>query len=183
MGQNRRPVSCRLARRFGSRLPLFHLLPLSLFSVLKFLENRQSLLQSAQPDIERLLPFGFVGRQLRIKVFPIRRGRHGGAKNRLHQERMVWFEGIGVCRSEGCGELVRRVRQVVSEGLGCEIESAIKDLVRAIFTRNDGRHETYRTSQSKPSAAVCFLVLSSLTTRAWRFSDSEGVASWRSRTF
>lgn len=59
----------------------------------------------------------------------------------------------------------------------------MKVLVRAILTRNNGRHETYRTSQSKPSVAVCFLVLSSLTTRAWRFSDSEGVASWRSRTF
>lgn len=114
MGQKRRPVSCGLARHSGCRMPLFHLLPLSLFSGLKFLKNRQSLLQSAQPGIERLLPFSFVGRQLRIKVFPVRRGRHSGAKNRLHQERMVWFEGIDVCRSERYGELVRRVRQVVS---------------------------------------------------------------------
>lgn len=41
----------------------------------------------------------------------------------------------------------------------------------------------YRTSQRRPSVAVCFFVLSSFRTRDWRVSDSEGAASWRSRTF
>ena len=40
-----------------------------------------------------------------------------------------------------------------------------------------------RTSQSRPSDAVCFFVLSSLTTRDWRDSDWAGEESWRSRIF
>ena len=42
---------------------------------------------------------------------------------------------------------------------------------------------TYRVSQRRPSAAVCFFVLSSLMTRDWRVDDSAGEASWRSRSF
>lgn len=41
----------------------------------------------------------------------------------------------------------------------------------------------YRTSQTKPSEAVCFFVLSSLITRSCRVPDSRGAASWRSRIF
>jgi hypothetical protein len=34
-----------------------------------------------------------------------------------------------------------------------------------------------RTSQTRPSVAVCFFVLSSLRTRSWIVSDSRGAAS------
>lgn len=50
--------------------------------------------------------------------------------------------------------------------------------------RDDGRGgDKYRTSQTSPSVAVCFFVLSSLITRSWRVADSRGAASWRSRIF
>ena len=40
-----------------------------------------------------------------------------------------------------------------------------------------------RTSQRRPSDAVCFFVFSSFRTRDWRDWESFGAASWRSRTF
>jgi hypothetical protein len=45
------------------------------------------------------------------------------------------------------------------------------------------REEAYRTSQRRPSAAVCFLVLSSFRTRDCRSSDSRGAASCLSLIF
>ena len=43
--------------------------------------------------------------------------------------------------------------------------------------------EVYRTSHSRPSVAVCFLVFNSFTTSDCSVSDSLGAANWRSRTF
>ncbi len=71
----------------------------------------------------------------------------------------------------------------MADGLGCEIEAAgegVGVLVGLVLGQGRG---VYRTSQRRPSVAVCFFVLSSFRTRDWRVSDSEGAASWRSRTF
>jgi len=46
-----------------------------------------------------------------------------------------------------------------------------------------GRGGVYRTSQTSPSVAVCFLDLISLMTRDWMVSDSAGKASCLSRIF
>lgn len=46
-----------------------------------------------------------------------------------------------------------------------------------------GGAETNRTSQRRPSVAVCFFVFSSFRQRSWTFSDSAGAASCLSRSF
>ena len=43
--------------------------------------------------------------------------------------------------------------------------------------------EAYRTSQVRPSVAVCFFAASSCSTSDWRSDESPGATSWRSRTF
>lgn len=42
---------------------------------------------------------------------------------------MVWLEGAGVGFAEGFGELFGRIRDVVAEGLRCEVEAAGGGLV------------------------------------------------------
>ena len=93
------------------------------------------------------------------------------------------FECVAVGVAEGVGEFFGRVGRVVADGLGCEIETAGevgRVLVGVVLGKGWGG---YRTSQRRPSVAVCFFVLSSFRTRDWSVSDSEGAASWRSRTF
>ena len=96
---------------------------------------------------------------------------------------MVRFQGVGVRGPEGGGQLVGAVGEVVAQRLGGEVEASVLSFVRAFAFAEMGWGATDRMSQSRPSAATCFLVLSSLMTRDWRFSDSAGAASWRSRTF
>ncbi len=43
--------------------------------------------------------------------------------------------------------------------------------------------EMYRTSQTRPSVAVCFLVFNSLRTSSWRVAESAGAASCLSLSF
>lgn len=119
---------------------------------------------------------------------------------------MVRFEGVAVGVAEGGGEFFAGVGRVVTDCLGGEIEAAGKGGVSgAAFGRlvwdsglglavlervlggggNFGKRRRggYRTSQRRPSVATCFFVLSSFRTRDCSVSDSEGAASWRSRTF
>lgn len=70
-------------------------------------------------------------------------------------------------------------RRVSESGLGGGGENGEK---RGMGVGNRGKGR-YRTSQTKPSDAVCFFVLSSLITRSCRVADSRGAASWRSRIF
>ena len=99
------------------------------------------------------------------------------------------FEGVAVGVAEGGGEFFGGVGGVVADGLRGEIETAEEGGVSGwggTWEREGKGREGeggYRTSQRRPSVAVCFFVLSSLRTRDWRVSDSEGAASWRSRTF
>lgn len=95
------------------------------------------------------------------------------------------LEGVAVGVAERGGEFFGGVGGVVADGLGGEIETAGVSISRGWGGMGEGGvgEGKYRTSQRRPSVAVCFFVLSSLRTRDWRVSDSEGAASWRSRTF
>lgn len=114
--------------------------------------------------------------ELGVKVLAVRGGAHGGAEDGLDEEGVVGLEGVAVCVAEGDTEFFVRGCDVCAEGLGGEVESAVGG-INVSEVCSSGKHgcsRTYRTSQTRPSVAVCFFVASSFLTRSWRFSDAVG---------
>jgi len=65
----------------------------------------------------------------------------------------------------------------------CAVKSRPLQDISKCFIRWRTFRISYLTSQTRPSVATCFPVLSSLRTRSWRFSDSNGAANRLSFTF
>lgn len=101
------------------------LLPLGVLARLEGLEDRHRLLQGLDFAIHGRYDSSLVVAHLGIEVFPVGRGRHGGAEDGLDHEGVVGLEGAAVGLAEGVGQLHRRVVQVVTESLGREVEAAM----------------------------------------------------------
>lgn len=99
--------------------------PFSFLLVLKLFEDSYLLLQRAQPGIQCLSTLWLVIRQLSIEVFLIRRCWHGRTENRLHEERMMWFQSVRIRGFERGWKLVRWVREAMSQSLRCEVQPSI----------------------------------------------------------
>jgi len=98
------------------------------------------------------------------------------------------LEGVAVSVAERVSELLVRIGEVVAEGLGGEVQTTVTiGKISLCMGRVGENHidwmEAYRFSQTRPSVAVCFFSLSSLSTSSWRVPESVGAASWRSRIF
>lgn len=102
----------------------FPSLPLSLLSSQELLQNSHDLLERGQPGVELLVHTLAVLAQLGVEVGAVRGGAHGGAENRLDDERVVGFEGVAVGGAEGLGQLGFGVRQVGAQGLRGEVEAS-----------------------------------------------------------
>ncbi len=165
-------------------------LPLRLLPPLECLQYCNLLLQWDKPFLCIFYDLALIIAQFHVKVFPIGRGRHCGTENRFDQETMVRLQCVAVGCPEWRGEFFAWIFQVCCECLGCEVETAVendRDAVSEVLIDRERAKwkglSCYRTSHTKPSAAVCFLLLISFTTSDWRVIDSEGVASCLSRTF
>lgn len=100
------------------------LLPLGVLARLEGLEDRHHLLQGLDFAVHGRCDLGLVVAHLGIEIFPVGRGRHGSAEDGLDHEGVVGLEGAAVGLAEGIGQLHRRVVQIVTEGLGREVETA-----------------------------------------------------------
>jgi len=91
---------------------------------------------------------------------------------------VVGFESVAVRVAEGGGEFVRGVLEIVLDGLGGEVKTATVYMSAPVWmTHISVLRKTDRVSHRRPSAAVCFFVLSSLMTRDCNVSDSPGAAN------
>lgn len=168
-------------------------LPLGLLAVEEVLEDFDNLGQRGEVHLEVVSDLFVVVAELGIEVLAVRAGAHGGAEDGLDDEAVVRLEGLAVGGAERIGNFLGRVGGVLGEGEAGEFETAINKTNLSVFLswyrETAVTHAvevvicTYRTSHRRPSVAVCFFVLSSLRQRSWRFSDSAGEVSWRSRTF
>lgn len=178
-------------------------LPLSLLASQESLEDLNNLLQSIKISLKILLDLGRIITHLAVEILAVGTRGHGGAEDGFDEEGVEGLEGFGVGGAEGVGEFLVGVLEAEDEGAAGEVEASglepkrvSGDLIPEIRAGRRwekggkgewgarGRGElSYRTSQRRPSVAVCFLALSSLRQRSWMFSDSPGAASWRSRIF
>ena len=101
------------------------ILPLPLLRRKERLQNPHPLLQRLQPTLQPLLHSRLIVAKLGVKVLAVRARAHGGAEYRLDEERVVLLERLAVGFAETDGELFVRVREVVAEGLGGEVEAAV----------------------------------------------------------
>lgn len=139
-------------------------LPLGVLPGQELVQYRNNLLQRRKVCLQLLLDLGVIAAQLGVEVLPVWCGAHGGAEERLNDERVVGLEGVAVGVTERVGELLVGVGEVVAEGLGGEVEAAVIQCVS--ITKYMTENVTYRLSQTRPSVAVCFFSLSSLRTRS-----------------
>jgi hypothetical protein len=145
--------------------------------VVQVLDN---VLQAAQPSTQLFLNTRLVVTELGVEVLAVGGCAHGGTEDGLDHETVVLAEGVAVCGAERDADLLVAVGQVLAESLGGEVEGTV---ALSVWLGKATRMPTYRFNQTRPSVATCFFVLSSLRTRSWRFSESMGAASWRSRIF
>lgn len=103
-----------------------HNLPLSLLPGQELVQCSNNLLQRREVLLQLLLDLRLITAQLRVEVLPVGRSAHGGAEERLDDERVVGLEGVAVGITERVGELLVGVGDVVAEGLGGEVEAAEK---------------------------------------------------------
>jgi hypothetical protein len=101
-------------------------LPLGLLPGQELVQCSNDLLQRRQVALELLLDLRLVAAELSVEVLPVWCGAHGGAEQRLDDERVVGLESVAVGIAEGIGELLVGVGDVVAEGLGGEVEAAVK---------------------------------------------------------
>ena len=121
--------NCSFQRQQSSTI-LIHIiisyLPLSLFPGQELVQCSNNLLQCSQVALELLLDLRIITAKLSVEVLPVWCGAHGGAEQRLDDERVVRLEGVAVGIAEGVGELLLGVRDVVAEGLGGEVEATLR---------------------------------------------------------
>lgn len=86
-----------------------------------------NLFQRGQVALKLLLDLSIVAAKLGVEVLPVWCGAHGGAEQRLDDERVVGLECVAVGIAEGVGELLLGVRDVVAEGLGGEVEATSRE--------------------------------------------------------
>jgi hypothetical protein len=158
----------------------YHPLPLCLLPRQELLQDSKILLQATEPLLQLSLDLCIVVAELLVEVLPVWCCAHGCAEDGLHNEGVVWLEGVAVGIAEGVGEFLVGVGDVVAESLGGEVETTWYVLVVYIMCEGKGM---YRVSHRRPSVAVCFFSLSSLRQSSWRVSESAGAASCRSRIF
>jgi hypothetical protein len=104
-------------------------LPLRLLPLQELIQHRDILLEALEPLLQLRLHLRIVGSQLLVEVLPVRCRAHGGAEDGLHDEGVMWLEGVAVGFAEGVGEFFGGVRDVVAEGLGGEVEGTVLVLV------------------------------------------------------
>lgn len=146
-------------------------LPLGLLGVEESFEDGDNLLQSSEVDSELLRDELGRGSELRVEVFSVGASSHGGAEDGLDHPVVVHLQGLGVRLTEGVGDLLGGVGNVVGETDAGEVEATAQ-----ISLGHSNVSSTYRTSHKQPSVAVCLPVLSSLRMRSWTVWDSAGAA-------
>lgn len=104
------------------------LLPLGFLACLEGLQDGHHLLQRRDLLLHSREDLGLVISQLGIEVLAVRSRGHGGAEERLHHERVVRLEGATIGITEGVGQLLGRVVEVVAEGLSSEVETTANEV-------------------------------------------------------
>lgn len=101
-------------------------LPLRLLAGSESGQDSELLLESGQPLLKLSRDLCLVISELGVEVLAVGGGAHGGAEERLDDERVVRLERVAVGLAERVGELLGRVGGVVAEGLGGEFEAAME---------------------------------------------------------
>lgn len=108
-------------------------LPLCLLPPHKLLQYRHPLLQRLQPLQHLRSHLGRIIPQLGIKVLSIRTRTHRSAEDGFYEEAVVRLERIAVGGAERGGEFFSGVREVLAEGLCCEVETAVKGMLMGVL--------------------------------------------------
>jgi hypothetical protein len=104
---------------------MYHHLPLRLLPRHELVQDGKVLLQALEPLLELSLHLRVVVTQLVVEILPVGGRAHGGAEDGLHDEGVVWLEGVAVGVAERVGEFFGGVGDVVAESLGGEVEATI----------------------------------------------------------
>jgi len=99
-------------------------LPLGLLPCQELVQDGNILLKAGKPLLQLGLYLCVVVAQLLVEILPVGRCTHGSAEDGLHDEGVVWLEGVAVGIAERVGEFLGGVGDVVTEGLGSEVEAA-----------------------------------------------------------
>lgn len=112
-----------------------HLLPLGFLALLEGLQDGHHLLQGNNLLVHLGNDLGLVITQLGVEVLAVRSRGHRSAEDRLDQEGVVRLEGAAVGFTEGLGQFLGGVVEVVAESLGSEVETTTKEVsVRSQWT-------------------------------------------------